>query len=218
MRRFHWVSMGEAESPEVELTFYNGIQSDGKGYIIIPNFTFKRDDTIILYYSGYNVSQMQLAFGARGSEKGVFYAIENNDFCFFGEFSTAGTRIQSQNISGFNQPNITFKTDVGYSEFAGGVRRRFFINDIGQFSSMPGDVTETITNDLYILTSNVVGSKEADSRFFKGVIHSFSVIASDGVEKLILRPCLRNGIVGMYDSVSKSFFENSGSGLLTLLN
>ena len=207
------------DKPELDesLVLCNGIKSDGASYVIVPNFTFKRDDTIIINYSGYDVSTMQLVFGARTSEKGVFWGIEINQRSYFGEFSKSGTEIYAQNIAGFNQPNTIFKTDVGYSSSAGGVRRRFYINDIGQKGTMPGDVDETLTHNLFVLTSNVAGTQDTDSRYFQGVMHSFKVISYAGEDKLSLLPSTKNGIPGMYDEVSKAFYSNAGGGKLIVL-
>ena len=78
----------------------------------------------------------------------------------------------------------------------------------------PAQQTFTSGQNIYLGVSNNGGSPTAG--FFNGNVYSFS-IAKSGTTVINLIPVVNNqtGTCGFYDTISKSFFANQGSGTLT---
>lgn len=206
-----------------DITFYGGLKGDGSSYITIPNFTFKRDDTVEIEYSAELRSTGQFLFGSRTPSMSIlsllgYKGIEgapDGTVSWFAWFNSAVSDVKTDGRLFFGE-KYTIKTDIGYSAVAGGTKRRVFLNNAGLYVEMPGDVSQTFTENLYVFASNTT-SGAMDTRMMYGVIHSFKVTSYEGEAKLDLVPASRKGEVGLYDKVSKEFYANAGAGQFKLI-
>lgn len=69
----------------------------------------------------------------------------------------------------------------------------------------------TCANNMFLFAANSAGTA---TQLDKAKVYRFTASGSDGTLKLDLRPARRDsdGVIGMYDLVSRSFKTNSGSG------
>lgn len=207
-----------AEEPEIDsdISFYDGLISDGNSYIKVPDLTLTRGDKIVVVYSANSIPSPQMLYGSRlGSGKDIIYLLYSatTGYVFWLKEESGENKVSS-----YLGEKMEIVGEIDNPNQVGSVFERvWYLNGKKIVSSQYGAIDQSITAPFFLFASNVAGSEQVDSRTFKGAIHSLEISRVDGEKVLSLLPAARSGVPGMYDMVSKTFYENEGSGLFTLI-
>ena len=163
---------------------------DGNNYIIDCKFTSDSGYADVYgFCSGLNINQMRVAATPGRVQFTLAGSVDNVYDGEVNELSTQIAYIDDSPVIYVNGSDVTV-TSEGTA----------FENGTG----LP----------IYLFTDNYAGS--ASSTKLLGKIYSFS-IEKNGVTEVNMVPCIKDstGEVGMYDTVRKQFYGNSGTGAFT---
>ena len=190
---------------ESGLTFYNWLKGDGKAYIA-TDYIPKYGDVISFKF--YGTTENKAVYGSRRT-------MNYNAYCLFIPDNSNYYAGYSGSVS-LNSTSEEFDTKYGLLN-----------NEVELVSSSKGlwfnNLLQTIkltgNNGLYpiyIFTWNDTGNP--DSRCFDGYIGEF-IVTRDGEVIHDYKPCDYNSKIGMYDTITGTFYGNSRTtGSFTVTN